>query len=433
MGKEVYLMGDNMDEQIVDETALQIYKDKQVSLSNALIQAKEKTSLLESKIELLAIYRMKDEMNVVVKKDANGKSYDVHKVSISARELKELSGRTGNSLYRDMETIAIALKSKLYIYRDPMKEQFAMKNIYGDINYGQGVLDIEFNPDTENLFLDLTDNFTKLRLDIAFRFQTNGGFQLYKLLKSYAYVLPKVDFEKTQEQQAVIEKQYTLSELRLQLGYVDLNQEEIKKEGAKAHPNSDKMVELERRPKYKRWADFSNRVIEPGIKEINDMSDIYISSMKKIAGAHGKVEGVIFVVQNNLSWYKKAYDDGKYDDDKEDKENAHTIPVTEEEIDTFIDEMMGLIKEKLSISMLKEIAKAATYDMEKIKTAYEVMENYNKPIDNVAQFLIKAIVENWELPVKREGKKKKPHNQFNDFPQRAYDYDELAKAFFANK
>lgn len=400
--------------------SLDIYDNKQVALSNALIQAREKTSLLESKIELLAIYKMKDEMQTIVKIDSRKRPYSVHKVEIESSEIRQLMGRTGGSLYERIEAAALELKQKLYIYRDPEKNQFTMDNLYGEVTYKNGTLGIEFNPATEYLFTELKNNFTKIRLDIAFRFQTNGGFQLYKLLKSYVYTLPEVNLNLSQEEQPFITKHYSLSELRLQLGYVDLNQPELKREGAKAHPDIEKMTALEKKPKYKRWIDFYNRVISPGIKEVNEISDIYIVSIEKQCIAHGKIDGVTIKIQNNKSFYEKAVDNGTYDKWKEEKKT--TIPITEAEKDDFIDEMRNFIKEDLKTRDLKAVAEAAVYDIEKIKKAYQIMLQSGE-IENVTGFLIKAIEDRYEMPVKA----KKQDGGFNDFTQRSYNYDELEK------
>lgn len=407
-----------------ENAIMDIYSNKKVALSNALIQAREKTSLLESKIELLAIYRMKNEMKTVVKKDGSGNNYSVHSVSIDSSEIRQLIGRKGGSLYGQIEAAALELKQKLYIYRDVEKNQFTMDNLYGEVSYKNGTLNVEFNPQTEHLFMELKDNYTNLRLDIAFQFQTNGGFQLYKLLKSYAYTLPEVDVTKPQAEQAYITREYSLSELRLQLGYVDLNQPELKKEGSKAHPDAEKMAALEKKPKYKRWADFYNRVLEPGIEEVNRISDIYIASIDKQCGAHGKVDGVTIVIMNNVNYYTKAKDEGMYDDLIKKPENVN-VPETEDEIFEFIDELREMMSETgLKTKDYKAIAEAAVYNRDKIKKAYDVM-NASGEIDNVVGFMIKAIQNGYDMPVK--GGTKKKADGFNDFEQREIDYDALEK------
>ena len=113
----------------------EIYSNKQVALANSLIQAREKTSLFESKIELLAIYKVGDEKNVHKKVDADGMEYTVHYVDISAKEIKQLLGSKANngSMYTYIEAAALELKKKLFIYRDRGSEEFVMKSLYGDV------------------------------------------------------------------------------------------------------------------------------------------------------------------------------------------------------------------------------------------------------------------------------------------------------------
>lgn len=401
--------GVNMAKKKEESFDLSIYDNKQVALSNALIQAREKTSLLESKIELLAIYRMSDDMYSVEKNDGEGNVYNVHAVSISSAEIRQLIGRKGGSLYTQIEAAALELKRKLFIYRNPGENQFVMKSLYGDVSYDGGRLTVEFNPDTESLFLDLKDNFTKLKLDIAFKFQTNGGFQLYKLLKSYSYTLKPIDPSLDQKSQDYIEKRYSLSELRLQLGYVDINQPDIQKEGAKKNPDVEKMAKMEKKPKYKRWADFKKRVLTPGINEVNSISDIYIDSIEKDPGAHGKVEHVIIRFMNNKNYYCN-----------ETTEEVNTPKVlTEEEVDEFIDDLRDMFN-GLKTRDLKAIAVAANYDIDIISRQFDVLKTYkthHSDVNEVA-FMIAAIKKNYQ-------KSSRTDNSFKNFDERDYDWSDF--------
>ncbi len=397
-----------------ESTAIdRLYGNKTIALSNALAQARTKTNLLESKIEFLAIYRMGDDMREREKVDAHGNPYSVHYVDITASEIRQLIGSKSGRLYSQIEDAALELKQKLYIYKDASKNQFKMDNLYGEVSYDNGKLSIEFNPATEFLFTELSSNYTKLRLGVAFKFQTNGGFQLYKMLKTHTYVLPEVDPALPQEEQESITKEYSLSDFRLQMGYVNLDQPDIKQEGSKAHPNTDKMVELDKKPKYKRWQDFYTKVILPGVEEINRISDIYVSAVEKQCIAHGKVEGVLITVQNN-----KKFCEGKAPEKKEPAKILSEM----EKID-FTDQMRTFIKEPLLTRQLMEIAQAAAYDIEAIKKAYEIAQT--APRDNLVGFMITAIRDKYEMPVKTSTK---PRNGFNNFEQRAYtqaDYDAL--------
>ncbi len=383
-----------------------VYKDKQVALSNALIQAKKaKASLLENKLELLGIYKLKDECKTVIKKDAEGNNYEVHAVTLSTREVKRLTDHKGGGVYTQIAEAAVELKKKIFIYAEPDKNRFRMDNLYGEVTYDRGKLTIEFNPATEYLFTELQNNFTKLNLGIAFNLSHLGSFQLYKVLKPQMYILPDIELNRSQEEQQSISKEYNLSELRLQLGYVDLEQPDIKKEGMKAHPDSEKMAELEKKPKYKRWNDFYNRIIAPGVEEINKISDIYISDIEPRKGAHGKIESVIFYCQHNKEYYKKN------------KKKKESIKMTEEQIDDFIDEIRPLLDEDFKTKDLKAIAEASEYDKKKILKAYGVLKQTSN-INNAPGFMIDAI---------KKGYTNTGKSTFNKFEQRKYDYEELER------
>ena len=81
-------MNNDLSEQ---KTNVAVYEQESVDIANALAQARQKTSLLESKIELLAIYKVRQDFFTIEKSDAEGNPYKVHAVSISNSELKRLS------------------------------------------------------------------------------------------------------------------------------------------------------------------------------------------------------------------------------------------------------------------------------------------------------------------------------------------------------
>ncbi len=398
-----------------DQRIEETYSNKSIALSNALAQAKEKTSLLESKIEFLAIYKMEGEKFIVDKVDSKGKPYQVNAVSMSTREIRDLMNRKGGSIYEELERAAIELKQKLYIYRDPGHSQFTMKNLYGDVEYKDGRFTVEFNPDTEYLFSELKSNFVKMKLEICFKFKTNGGFQLYKILKSKIYDLPDVDPELPQEEQKVKVITTSLSELRLQLGYVDLNLPEIRKEGAKKNPDVEKMNNMEKKPKYRRWTDFYKRVIEPGVKEINKISDIHIASVEKACGAHGKVEDIVIKVQKNVS-----YVDGK----TEPVQKAPKVEpvITDDEImDILVDirVLMGI-----PTAEAKTIAEKAGYDLGLIKEKWDLRPaKFSK---GATAWMIDAIDKDYKKGT-TDSKKPEKKSKFHNFKEREYDYDELEK------
>ena len=91
--------------------------------------------------------------------------------------------------------------------------------------------------------------------------------------------------------------------------------------------------------------------------------------------------------------------------------------------------MKSLIEEEISFNDIKAICKAADYDMEKIKNAYNIAQTSGN-ISNLVGFLIKAIKDGYSKPVKKRGRPPKK-NTFNNFPQREYtqyDFESIEKA-----
>lgn len=393
--------GEPYNKEELEKSLFPARQNPEVALSNALIQAREKTSLLESKIELLAIARMNETLKTKEKTDARGKKYDVHYVTLKTSEIKFLTGRKGGGLYQQIFSAVTELKKKLYYYADD-EGNFKIDNIYGACEYKGGQLTIEFNPATEHLFLELKKNFSRIPLGIALSFKSNGGFQLYKLLKTKAYTLPEIDLSLDQSELPSKTFSYNLSEFRMMLGYVDLEQKGIAEEAGKKIPNYDKIDEIEKKtkPKYRRWSDFYNKVLDPGQYEINNMSDIYIAAIDTKKGAHGRIEGVDIVMQLNKKFYEEKQvqsrghkKEGVFEDNK---------GLSEDDKLTFLDDMSEIIQESVRLKDLKAVAEAAGWDMDKIKAAYEIAENSHSPISNLTGFLIAAIREQYETVQKED-------------------------------
>ena len=399
------------------------YKDQFITVSNPMIRARETTTLLESKIEALAMFYMNKDVKQRIKKDSVGAEYRVDYVKISVKEIAELIPRKYNdymsgTIYERIRNIAISMKQKIFIIEDKEQKKFLLKNMYGDIAYSNGDLYIEFEPSMKKYFLGLKQNFSKLKLPILFSFKKNGGFQLYKLLKSYAYPpnLPELNISLSQEELPIFEIYWNLTDLRMQMGYIDLSQPLLKKEASKDHPDFAKMENIDLGTKmYHRWNDLNNRIIKPGVEEINKLSDIYIADVKKdVKGHGGKVVGVTFVIQHNKAYYEQKISDKLLVVNTQ-------AELTDEQKDDFIDELMEVFVEKIKLKDLKAIAEAAEYNLEKIRRIYSLAENSNG-IDDIVGWMIAGLKKNYSEPVKKQKK-----DSFNSFNQRKYDYDELEK------
>jgi plasmid replication initiation protein len=327
--------------------------------------------------------------------------------------------RAGGKTYSEIKSAAISMKQKVFVVEDRENKQFLAKSMYGDIAYNDGKLYIEFEPSMEKYFLNLKQNFSKLKLPILFSYKKNGGFQLYKLLKSYAYPpnLEHIDMSLTQEELPTFSLTWDLTALRSEMGYVDLNQPLIKEEiTLKAKPDWNKIEQIEKNPKYKRWSDFKARVIDPGIEEINEISDIYIKEVvKKRSGKGARIQEITFIIQHNKAYYEN------HPEALPTKAVGMTSDVLDDRKEDFIDELSDVIAEKVKPKDLKAIAEASGYDMDKIKRIYELAKNSDDIYDLVG-WIISGLKKGYSEPV---SKKKK--NDFNNFKQREYDFDELER------
>ena len=371
----------------IKSNELDEYSGKKVSIANAFIQSREKTSLTESKMELLSIYKLSHEFNTVPKKDPFGNDYKVKSVELNASEIRAITGSKSHKLYSMIFDASIELKRKIIIIQDKESQQFVMKSLYNDVIYNNGKVILEFNPDVEPMFLNLSKDYTSLNLPIAMKFKSNGGFQLYKILKVHQFKIPEVDEFLSQEEQGEYVFTVGYQELRMQLGYIDLTQKELQKEMLKQNPNP----ELEKKPKFKKFTDFRMRVLDVGIEEINSFSDIYVT-METGKGAKNKVEKIIFHIQRNLEYYRN---NGNAKKQKTTQQLLQNEKIGENEKQILYFKVMELFDDiPITLNDIKNICEAADYSFEKIEKAYKNSKNYN--ISNFTGWMITAIKEDYK-------------------------------------
>ena len=382
---ELSLRDDNLNE---SESFEEKYSGKKVAIANAFLQARERTSLVESKLELLSIYKLSHEYQIIDKVDGYGNKYNVRAVVINKKEIEEILGTKSHKIYSTMAEAAIELKRKLIIVQDLDSQALGMRSLYDDVIYlvGKGRIYMEFNPQVEGLCLNLSKNYASLDMLIAFKHKSNGGFQLYKLLKVYEFKLPDIDESLSQEEQRPYKYTINYQELRMQLGYVDLTQRDLQTELMKKNPDYEKVRNKEKKPKFSRYSDFCQRVLDVGIAEINTVSDLYVT-MEAGRGYKGRVEEVIFYIRRNLDYYKK-YGYGKKKVKLQQKE---PVPSLEDNAQAFYMKVMELMEDvPLKLSDIKSIAEAANYDFDIIKRNYEYSQNVNIN-QNFTGWIISAI------------------------------------------
>lgn len=376
---------------------LETAENQDVLVNNMLIRAKKRSNLLESKIEVLAIKKLQSEPLTMTETDPQGVEYTYDKVVLTSAELKILMGRSSGSFYEDIRTAADRMMQRYIVMEEPKAHQFVFRHYYHEVRYSNGKFSIAFENGMQPYLKNLSANYTKLSMPILWSFSTNGAFQLYLHLRSYIYkITEKPQSIKSQKEAEYIIKEYSVPELRANLGYIDLDDDDkIQREAKKPHPDWEKIDNLEKKPKYKRWSDFYTRVIKPGIKEINEKSDIYIAKTQTVkCGRGGKITGVKFYIQYNKAFFEKggSTSDMRLVDGKENVlEKYSPIPMET------VTEILSIFPEdeKLITPVEAEIFyNDAKGDINAIKDAYECAKKAGH-ISNFIGFMRKAIKEDY--------------------------------------
>ena len=370
-----------------------------VNMSNYLIRAKKQSNLLESKIEVMAIKKLETDLISVPDRDPNGVEYTYDAVEFKSDELKALMGRKGGSFYSNLRDAASRMMQRYIAIEEPESRQFKFNHYYHDVSYNNGTFRVVFENGMQPYIKEIQANYTNLSLPILWSFKTNGAFQLYTHLRSYMYKIDsKPRMGEKQEDQESIVKEYKLSELRVDLGFVTLEEDDaIRAEAKKARPNWDKIDNLDKTPKYKRWSDFYARVIKPGIKEINEKSDIYIKEPETVkTGKGGKITSIKFYVQYNTKYFENGGED--VDTGVRNVSATDGIEVVEiynNATPEKLNAVLSLFKDvEIDLKEAEILLNDADGDLDEIRKAYEYVCTIGE-VNNFMGYMRKAIKEHY--------------------------------------
>ncbi|MBQ1901413.1 MAG: RepB family plasmid replication initiator protein [Lachnospiraceae bacterium] len=370
-----------------------------VNMSNYLIRAKKQSNLLESKIEVMAIKKLETDLISVPDRDPNGVEYTYDAVEFKSDELKALMGRKGGSFYSNLRDAASRMMQRYIAIEEPESRQFKFNHYYHDVSYNNGTFRVVFENGMQPYIKEIQANYTNLSLPILWSFKTNGAFQLYTHLRSYMYKIDsKPRMGEKQEDQESIVKEYKLSELRVDLGFVNLEEDDaIRAEAKKARPNWDKIDNLDKTPKYKRWSDFYARVIKPGIKEINEKSDIYIKEPETVkTGKGGKITSIKFYVQYNTKYFENGGED--VDTGVRNVSATDGIEVVEiynNATPEKLNAVLSLFKDvEIDLKEAEILLNDADGDLDEIRKAYEYVCTIGE-VNNFMGYMRKAIKEHY--------------------------------------
>lgn len=392
-----------------EERASVIPIDSRFKKSNYLISAVSRASLLEVQITNFALYKIwKGEFEL------DGKAVIC---DIPAKEIRDYVDGNSGSFYKKLDPVALSMNTHVIGWTDPELQEFDYMSLITRARYKSGVFHIEFNQAVTELISNPQKHFTILALDMLKSFKTVYAYNLYEKLSMKTF--HPTWASEIQKQSNLYEITYSLAQLRFYLGLVNPEFEPVKKVLQKATaPNWEKAYELCPEKNYETWFEFKRNVLDPSVKNINDVTDIYVEYEPIKEGSGAKVRKIRFFVKK----FKNTEEQQKYRTEEEniiDIEKKPKLSMEEKE-DMIFDVGIELSEFLLKRKDIKAICEAAEYNKEKILQAYSVVKASGH-INNVVGFMIKAIQEGYQ------NKGYDAPQKFNNFEQRSYDMNEIEK------
>lgn len=296
-------------------------------------------------------------------------------------ELRKLFGSASGSLYSHIEAACdrsikgASIFDWQILFKDPESGVLEFHSVVTDATFRDGILTIRYNNFLTSEITNLKKDYTILSLSETIAMKSTHSLRIYELLKS----LYDRDCSITGKS-GIHEFTYGLTELKISIGIINVNSSKaVKDELAKEYPNFDIIEEkinnagLNKYPNYK---DFNRYVITKAQKEINEKTSLYIEC--EPIKARGKTAGIRFFVS------KKTENENKTTLVKKKK------PLSEDEIEEFLDSVNELTDRSFKLSEIKKIALTANYNIDKIKKAYNLLLKQNS-VANPIGWVIAAI------------------------------------------
>jgi len=207
-----------MDEQ---SRELVLKKNNLVTKANSLIEITYKLGVTEQKILLCIASNIKP----------SDKDFQTYTFSI--KEFCKLIGSTSKNAYAEIDKITQKLMDKSFLIYNregkPTRINWLSKATY---NTNEGTITVRFDPDLKPFYLDLSEKFTRYKLENIIHLRSSNSIRIFELLKSY---------------EGLSERTFTVDDLRNKLGL----------EG-----------------KYSTWNNFKQRVLQHAQKELEEKTDI---------------------------------------------------------------------------------------------------------------------------------------------------------------
>lgn len=231
----------------VDSKSLAKMRNQKVVKSNELIQQRtHMLSVQEQKIILFLISQLKPEQ-----KEFEYQSFDI----IDFCDMCGIDNHSGKNYTALKSAIKSLSDRSMWVLGDigrGQKETLMRWLLKAEIEPGNGKIGMMIDPDMKPFLLELKDKYTQFDLIYTLGMKSKYSVRLYEILKSYERLGKPVEMNLDRFRQAI---------------------------GAE----------------YERWADIRRRIIEPALKEINQLSDLSViyTTQKKGKG----ITGVTFITR----------------------------------------------------------------------------------------------------------------------------------------
>jgi len=302
----------------------------------------------------------------MIKKD----DVELKEYQFAATDLSKTLNIHKRNIYRELDSATDKLMARFIKMKNDDNQEFDKFHLIKKAKLRNGILTMKIDEDMKDFYLKL-NWYTKYQLKNIMQFKSTYSFRLYELLKQY---------------EAIGNRSITIEDLRNGL---DIDKKQ-----------------------YPKYSNLKQKVINTAQKEINSCTDIFFD-FEEIK-LNRKVLSLKFYIKGNKSSIRGidevcATVESKYTN-KEEKFTMELINVVK-----------TIFKEKITGLEAKSIIDTAKGDINIIKEKYSLSQNVTK-IDSIVGWMLKAIKDDYQVP-----KIKTKTGTFNDYEQRAYDFDKLEK------
>ena len=347
--------------------------------SNVLISAKYKATLMELKITYFSMLSLQQDHFV---EDDYGL-----RVELPASKIKQLLGMKGNSIYETLDPVARNMGGHTIGYSDPQRKVFDYMSFIVRAKYENAVMKVWFGKAAMEYLQEDRSGFTRIEKKIINSFNSAYAFRLYEIIRKNCYY-PK-NYEGPRSN--VFSFTIGLAELKLEMGVVNASYDAVRKElqSGGANPDYEKAISKapERIKSYNTWSNFRQRCLDPAIREICEVSDIFVEYETKRSGRGGKITQIEFIS------YLEGAHEKPHNPVPMKLENNELKPAMSdaEKFMTFMDISNLFPGCKLQYEEIESIWEESDYDMNVIKQAANVVAEYHEPINNIVGFIISAM------------------------------------------